>query len=131
MEMLPVALTCPLWWVARWATRMLTSLAVVAALALGAGASPATATASSVPAAVPPAFAAEQLAPSSWSVRADAAAHAVRVDAAAQTVWADAATYTVRVAVDSVAEGSAPRGRPTRSRRRPAARARSPSTRPA
>ncbi|RAO49691.1 hypothetical protein ONO86_02468 [Micromonospora noduli] len=41
--MLPVAFTCPLWWVARWATRVLTSLAVVAALALGAG--PATATA--------------------------------------------------------------------------------------
>ncbi|MBM0234905.1 hypothetical protein JNW91_25715 [Micromonospora sp. STR1_7] len=41
--MLPVALTCPLWWVARWATRVLTSLAVVAALALGAGASPAAA----------------------------------------------------------------------------------------
>ncbi|MCG5454181.1 hypothetical protein PSH03_002176 [Micromonospora sp. PSH03] len=40
--MLPVAFTCPLWWVARWATRVLTSLAVVAALALGAG--PATAT---------------------------------------------------------------------------------------
>ncbi|MFI6242989.1 hypothetical protein ACIBEF_24250 [Micromonospora sp. NPDC050795] len=39
--MLPVAFTCPLWWVARWATRVLTSLAVVAALALGAG--PATA----------------------------------------------------------------------------------------
>ncbi|WP_410812036.1 hypothetical protein [Micromonospora sp. 067-2] len=39
--MLPVALTCPLWWVARWATRVLTSLAVVAALALGAGTSPA------------------------------------------------------------------------------------------
>ncbi|MEV1154577.1 hypothetical protein AB0J27_04090 [Micromonospora chokoriensis] len=35
--MLPVAFTCPLWWVARWATRVLTSLAVVAALALGAG----------------------------------------------------------------------------------------------
>ncbi|MET8250620.1 hypothetical protein [Micromonospora sp. NPDC005197] len=34
--MLPVALTCPLWWVARWATRVLTSLAVIAALALGA-----------------------------------------------------------------------------------------------
>ncbi|MEU4398973.1 hypothetical protein [Micromonospora orduensis] len=41
--MLPVALTCPLWWVARWATRVLTSLAVVAALALGAGTSPASA----------------------------------------------------------------------------------------
>ncbi|MEU4336268.1 hypothetical protein AB0F59_16845 [Micromonospora lupini] len=37
--MLPVALTCPLWWVARWATRVLTSLAVIAALALGAATS--------------------------------------------------------------------------------------------
>ncbi|MDG4758961.1 hypothetical protein [Micromonospora sp. WMMD710] len=36
--MLPVAFTCPLWWVARWATRVLTSLAVVAALTLGASA---------------------------------------------------------------------------------------------
>ncbi|MFJ6154701.1 hypothetical protein [Micromonospora profundi] len=34
--MLPVALTCPLWWVARWSTRLLTSF-VVAALALGPG----------------------------------------------------------------------------------------------
>ncbi|MFY1620525.1 hypothetical protein [Micromonospora sp. WMMD736] len=33
--MLPVAFTCPLWWVARWATRVLTSLAVLS-LALGA-----------------------------------------------------------------------------------------------
>ncbi|MCG5441717.1 hypothetical protein NIE79_003162 [Micromonospora sp. NIE79] len=49
--MLPVAFTCPLWWVARWATRVLTSLAVVAALALGAG--PATA-ASSTSGPVPP-----------------------------------------------------------------------------
>ncbi|WP_433317753.1 hypothetical protein ACQP0U_09960 [Micromonospora sp. CA-269861] len=48
--MLPVAFTCPLWWVARWATRVLTSLAVVAALALGAG--PATA-AVSMPSPVP------------------------------------------------------------------------------
>ncbi|WP_130400114.1 hypothetical protein [Micromonospora violae] len=48
--MLPVAFTCPLWWVARWATRVLTSLAVVAALALGAG--PATA-ATSTPGPVP------------------------------------------------------------------------------
>ncbi|MGC4749717.1 hypothetical protein ACLQ28_29275 [Micromonospora sp. DT201] len=48
--MLPVALTCPLWWVARWATRVLTSLAVVAALALGAGtASAAAPTLSAVP----------------------------------------------------------------------------------
>ncbi|WCN83468.1 hypothetical protein [Micromonospora sp. LH3U1] len=63
--MLPVALTCPLWWVARWATRVLTSLAVAAALALGAG--PATAVAptlSAVPSAVPIPFAAGSLAAS-------------------------------------------------------------------
>ncbi|WP_030489273.1 hypothetical protein [Micromonospora chokoriensis] len=52
--MLPVAFTCPLWWVARWATRVLTSLAVVAALALGAG--PATA-AAPTPSPVPASFA--------------------------------------------------------------------------
>ncbi|WP_430500989.1 hypothetical protein ACQRWP_04800 [Micromonospora trifolii] len=52
--MLPVAFTCPLWWVARWATRVLSSLAVVAALALGAG--PATA-ATSTPGPVPTASA--------------------------------------------------------------------------
>ncbi|WP_088990541.1 hypothetical protein [Micromonospora chokoriensis] len=55
--MLPVAITCPLWWVARWATRVLTSLAVVAALALGAGpasaAVPAPFALGSLPAACP------------------------------------------------------------------------------
>ncbi|MFI7606195.1 hypothetical protein ACIBTV_13825 [Micromonospora sp. NPDC049366] len=35
--MLPVAFTCPLWWVARWAGRLLASLAVVGALTVGAG----------------------------------------------------------------------------------------------
>ncbi|MGC4820173.1 hypothetical protein [Micromonospora sp. DT63] len=49
--MLPVALTCPLWWVARWATRVLTSLAAVATLAVGA--SPASAAVPPV-SAVPP-----------------------------------------------------------------------------
>ncbi|TDC64642.1 hypothetical protein E1258_07810 [Micromonospora sp. KC207] len=38
--MLPVALTCPLWWVARWTARMLTSLAVVVAFSLGAASLP-------------------------------------------------------------------------------------------
>ncbi|MBQ0978737.1 hypothetical protein [Micromonospora sp. M61] len=54
--MLPVAFTCPLWWVARWATRVLTSLAVVAALALGAGPASAAAptpTAAATPTAAP------------------------------------------------------------------------------
>lgn len=48
--MLPVALTCPLWWVARWATRVLTSLAV---LSLALGAAPALLPASTAPAPPP------------------------------------------------------------------------------
>lgn len=36
--MIPVALTCPVWWVARWTVRMLTSLTVVVACSLGAAA---------------------------------------------------------------------------------------------
>ncbi|MER7333069.1 MULTISPECIES: hypothetical protein [unclassified Micromonospora] len=36
-----VALTCPLWWVARWAARLLAGLAVAVAFAVGAGALPA------------------------------------------------------------------------------------------
>ncbi|MFE9692522.1 hypothetical protein [Micromonospora sp. NPDC005806] len=38
--MLPIALTCPLWWVARWTARMLASLAVVVACSLGAATLP-------------------------------------------------------------------------------------------
>ncbi len=34
--MLPIALTCPTWWVARWTARMLASLAVVVACSFGA-----------------------------------------------------------------------------------------------
>ncbi|QGN49598.1 hypothetical protein ACN26Y_27095 [Micromonospora sp. WMMD558] len=33
--MLPVALTCPLWWVARWASRLLAGLALTAGLSVG------------------------------------------------------------------------------------------------
>ncbi|MDM4718281.1 hypothetical protein QTQ03_01275 [Micromonospora sp. WMMA1363] len=33
--MLPVALTCPLWWVARWASRLLAGLALTAGLTVG------------------------------------------------------------------------------------------------
>ncbi|MGW5560062.1 hypothetical protein ACWER9_22915 [Micromonospora sp. NPDC003944] len=75
--MLPVAFTCPLWWVARWATRVLTSLAVVAALALGAG--PATAAGSmpsplSTPGAVPAAAVAGPLEASCRHVEAQGVA---------------------------------------------------------
>ncbi|MEU9828994.1 hypothetical protein [Micromonospora chersina] len=38
--MLPIALTCPVWWVARWITRTLASLAVLAACSFGAAALP-------------------------------------------------------------------------------------------
>ncbi|MEU7801045.1 hypothetical protein AB0J14_02065 [Micromonospora arborensis] len=86
--MLPVALTCPLWWVARWATRVLTSLAVVAALALGAGpASAAVPSPSAVPApsAVPSPFVPGALVTSCRPTSPEAAAHsaqAVRAGAA-------------------------------------------------
>ncbi|NJP32651.1 hypothetical protein [Micromonospora thermarum] len=33
--MFPVALTCPLWWVARWASRLLAGLALTAGLTVG------------------------------------------------------------------------------------------------
>ncbi|MER6596792.1 hypothetical protein ABT214_34065 [Micromonospora purpureochromogenes] len=38
--MLPVALTSPLWWVARWSSRLLTGLALAVALSLGGPAVP-------------------------------------------------------------------------------------------
>ncbi|SCL55280.1 hypothetical protein [Micromonospora chersina] len=38
--MLPIALTCPVWWVARWIARTLASLAVLAACSFGAAALP-------------------------------------------------------------------------------------------
>ncbi|MFU8873802.1 hypothetical protein [Micromonospora sp. SL4-19] len=38
--MLPIALTCPVWWVARWAARVFASLAVVVACSLGAATLP-------------------------------------------------------------------------------------------
>ncbi|MGC4869545.1 hypothetical protein ACLQ3B_29355 [Micromonospora sp. DT53] len=75
--MLPVAFTCPLWWVARWATRVLTSLAVVAALALGAGPATAAAPTSSqapAPGVVPALVAGGPLAASCRQVGAHSAA---------------------------------------------------------
>ncbi|MGW9195416.1 hypothetical protein [Micromonospora chersina] len=38
--MLPIALTCPVWWVARWIARTLASLAVLGACSFGAAALP-------------------------------------------------------------------------------------------
>ncbi|MET7963350.1 hypothetical protein [Micromonospora zamorensis] len=85
--MLPVAITCPLWWVARWATRVLTSLAVVAALALGAG---------PTSAAVPPPFALGALPASCPFSSSAGAAHAAQtvpegVVEASSAAWSDEA----------------------------------------
>ncbi|MEW2141819.1 hypothetical protein AB0869_03260 [Micromonospora vinacea] len=102
--MLPVAFTCPLWWVARWATRVLTSLAVVAALALGAG--PATAsgsTPSPVPTwnAVPASVAAGPLAASCRQVGAHGAARpAIPPEAAEESVAACAVDAPVTLPGD-------------------------------
>ncbi|MEV4214483.1 MULTISPECIES: hypothetical protein [unclassified Micromonospora] len=89
--MLPVALTCPLWWVARWAARVLTSLAV---LSLALGAAPALLPASTA-AAPPPIIGslalAEPLGPST---------------AALSTVLTDRAA-TGSAATDRVGEGRA------------------------
>ncbi|RLP94487.1 hypothetical protein [Micromonospora sp. CV4] len=116
--MLPVALTCPLWWVARWATRMLTSLAVVAALALGSGASPASA-ASPDPL---PASAASSGSPSSgWVVPTSSVALAapVVVDRTAPPVSPDAhaAAPAVEAAVPAQAGAAAIEAGPQRSPR--------------
>ncbi|WP_435148166.1 hypothetical protein [Micromonospora aurantiaca (nom. illeg.)] len=51
--MLPIALTCPVWWVARWTARMLASLAVVVACSFGAATLPSAAAAPAPAAAVP------------------------------------------------------------------------------
>ncbi|MCG5452021.1 MULTISPECIES: hypothetical protein [Micromonospora] len=91
--MLPVAFTCPLWWVARWATRVLTSLAVVAALALGAG--PATAV-TPTPGPVP----------TSSAVPASAAAGSLA--ASSRHSWASSAARPAAATPPEAAEESAP-----------------------
>ncbi|WP_089016823.1 hypothetical protein [Micromonospora coriariae] len=110
----PVALTCPLWWVARWATRILTSLAVVAALAVGSGASPASA--------APPASAVSSGSSSSgWVAPAGAAelATPVVVDHTASPISLDAppAAPAVEAAVRAEAGASAVGTGPRRSPR--------------
>ncbi|MEU8071933.1 MULTISPECIES: hypothetical protein [unclassified Micromonospora] len=54
--MLPIALTCPVWWVARWAARMFASLAVVVACSFGAAALPSGVAAAPAPAVAVPAY---------------------------------------------------------------------------
>ncbi|MBB5827648.1 hypothetical protein [Micromonospora carbonacea] len=81
--MLPVALTCPLWWVVRWTARMLATLAVVVAFSLGAAALPAGAV---VPGGVDPGPAA--------AAAADSAASAAVVEAPGSAGAATIATTT-------------------------------------
>ncbi|MBQ0901435.1 hypothetical protein [Micromonospora sp. U21] len=114
----PVALTCPLWWVARWATRILTSLAVVAALALGSGAS----TAPPAAAGPLPTSALSSGSPSSgWVAPAGAAdlAAPVAVDHTAPPISPDAhpAAPAVEAAVPAEAGASAVGTGPRRSPR--------------
>ncbi|MET8357736.1 hypothetical protein [Micromonospora sp. NPDC005171] len=110
--MLPVAFTCPLWWVARWATRVLTSLAVVAALALGAG--PATAagsTPSPLPTSsvVPTSVAAGPLSASCRQVGAHSAARpALPPEAAEVATWSVDATVTLPGDQGTIAAGGLP-----------------------
>ncbi|MET8119554.1 hypothetical protein [Micromonospora sp. NPDC005189] len=127
--MLPVAFTCPLWWVARWATRVLTSLAVVAALALGAGpASAATPTLSAGPSsvptlsAVPTAAQSAQVAPEgavetslpAWSVDSQPALPAGRGTVAAAGVLSVCGAGSDRLPLVDGPSGRAPRAPPGR-----------------
>ncbi|MFC0031610.1 hypothetical protein ACFFMM_18995 [Micromonospora chaiyaphumensis] len=72
--MLPIALTCPVWWVARWTARTLATLAVLVACSFGTATLPLGATASAAPAATAsvegPALRAAAVAP---ALRGDAA----------------------------------------------------------
>ncbi|GIJ77714.1 hypothetical protein SAMN05443287_101623 [Micromonospora phaseoli] len=79
--MLPVALACPLWWLARWAARVLTGFAVAAAFTLGAWAAPASAG----PAWAAPASAEPASAGPAWAVPADQRGVAGTVRSAADT----------------------------------------------
>ncbi|WP_446219582.1 hypothetical protein [Micromonospora sp. IBHARD004] len=75
--MLPVALTCPMWWVARWTARMLASLAVVVACSLGAATLPVGAAAAAQAAPV------EEFTPAAPEASRSAAPPALRVGARA------------------------------------------------
>ncbi|MBM7493603.1 hypothetical protein JOD64_004825 [Micromonospora luteifusca] len=105
--MLPVALTCPLWWVARWATRVLTSLAVVAALALGAGAASAAVTTPSTVPAQSSALAASAV-PAPSSVSSPFAPEALL--ASCQATSPEGAVHPAQTVGAGAAEASSPAG---------------------
>ncbi|MEU4640475.1 hypothetical protein [Micromonospora sp. NPDC023814] len=103
--MLPVALTCPLWWVARWAARLLTGLAVAVAFAVGAGALPAAPAQAGVPSTdtwVPPA---DAWAPPAPALPVTMAPADPPVAVADHRVVADGADPDRAAAVDRAATG--------------------------
>ncbi|MFG1845178.1 hypothetical protein [Micromonospora carbonacea] len=105
--MLPVALTCPLWWVVRWTARMLATLAVVVAFSLGAAALPAGAM---VPGGVDPGPAAAVAAD---PAAADSAASAAVVEAPGSAGAATTAATTTTATIGpwpSPAEAGRPPG---------------------
>ncbi|MFI6159326.1 hypothetical protein ACIA59_05205 [Micromonospora haikouensis] len=99
--MLPVALTCPLWWVARWTARTLTTLAVVVAFSLGAASLP---PGTMLPAGVDPGQAGSgpAVAAASASVAGPAAV------AEARTVAASAATGSIAAGSTAAAGAAGP-----------------------
>ncbi|MEV4201128.1 hypothetical protein [Micromonospora globbae] len=97
--MLPVAFACPLWWVARWASRLLASLAVAGALTLGAVAPAAAASEPPRPSGLPA---------SSESVRVSVADGAVTVALRGPGVDAPVPTTLHGLPVAAVGAASAP-----------------------
>ncbi|MDO3685079.1 hypothetical protein [Micromonospora sp. C28ISP2-4] len=114
--MLPIALTCPVWWVARWTARMLASLAVVVACSFGAA---------TLPAGVAAAAPAPAVAASAYPVAGASTAARPEVDRVAERQVASAAVpapaprATVPVVAEPVPAGRAaapagPRAPPAR-----------------
>ncbi|MEH0936226.1 hypothetical protein [Micromonospora psammae] len=86
--MLPVALTSPLWWVARWSSRLVTGVAVAVALSLG-GSAPSGAVELPSTAPLPVTAAPSQFVPAVTAPAASAAFAGRRAAGAAPTGRAD------------------------------------------
>ncbi|MEH0983642.1 hypothetical protein [Micromonospora sp. CPCC 205556] len=116
--MLPVALTSPLWWVARWSSRLVTGVAVAVALSLG-GSAPSGAVELPSTAPLPVTAAPSQFVPAVTDPAASAAVAGRRAAGAAptgraDTVAGDLTGYAAgahdpvgRPAMPAVADGSA------------------------
>ncbi len=100
--MLPVALTCPLWWVARWASRLLAGLALTAGLTLGV-AGPASAGESAVTGAA----AVAAPAGAGWSLAADVTCTGVELLAAAPADGPSTCGWAVVAPAGGLPQGTA------------------------